>query len=343
MTEETYNQDLLELVREQKEELDNILYSISDAVWSRRADNFELVYVNNAYYKLFGYTEEDLKQDRNMSLECIHPDDRDEFLEATRSVKTNGAVEFTYRFIHKDSRIKTLRVQGRLKKGINGKPDMINGITVDITRETEFNQAIRNSEQRLLATINNTRDLIWSVDTNLQILFCNESFRQFFYKLAGVRMKEGDYVLGEWRSASFISKRKVDYERTLNGESFITMVEENYNGNTLYFEISSSPIRDHDGNIIGVNCISRDITEQEKQLIQITQQNERLKEIAWIQSHKVRGPVASILGLVSLFDLEAPCNHESNAEVLDKLKIATNDLDAIIREVVQSTIYGGMN
>jgi len=92
---------------------------------------------------------------------------------------------------------------------------------------------------------------------------------------------------------------------------------------------------DHHGNIIGVNCIVRDITEQRMQLLKIQQQNERLKEIAWIQSHKVRGPVASILGLISLVRQESEDPH--NFEIVEMLHKATEDLDNIIREVVAKT------
>jgi hypothetical protein len=46
--------------------------------------------------------------------------------------------------------------------------------------------------------------------------------------------------------------------------------------------------------------------------------------------------VASILGLASLFNYEAH-EHEKNIEILEKLKIATHDLDKIIKEVVDKT------
>ncbi len=148
--------------------------------------------------------------------------------------------------------------------------------------------------------------------------------------------KPGDYVLGEWGSESFFNTRKKDYERALAGESFTIFVEEFYDGALLHKEISSNPIVDDSGRIVGVICIARDISEQKNQFVQIQKQNEKLREIAWIQSHKVRGPVASILGLASLFNYEAT-HHDSNIEILEKLTIATQDLDKIIKEVVDKT------
>jgi len=65
-------------------------------------------------------------------------------------------------------------------------------------------------------------------------------------------------------------------------------------------------------------------------------QNKKLLEIAFLQSHQVRRPVASLLGLISLFNFNNP-NDPLNSEVLLRLKIATNELDNIIAEIVKKT------
>jgi PAS domain S-box-containing protein len=330
------NRELNALITQQKEQLDDILSSISDAIWSRRVDNYQLLYGNKAYYQLYGYIPGEREPDIDLNIDTIHPDDREGFYEAMNEVKTTGRTEHTYRYVNKDGTIKILKASVVYKKGINGKIDTFDGISIDITKEKELYDAIRNSEQKLLSTINNTKDLIWSVDRDLKIIFCNKAFQDFFYNLAGVALDEGDYILGPWRSGAFITKRKKEYERVLEGESFTTILEEVVGGDTMYYEINSSPIFDIHEKIVGVNCVSRDITEQEKQLIKIQEQNEKLKEIAWIQSHKVRGPVASILGLISLVDLKS-IQDNNNLEVLNNLKTATEALDEIIKEVVAQT------
>ena len=161
-------------------------------------------------------------------------------------------------------------------------------------------------------------------------------YRDFVFKLSGIIPKQGDYVLADWGSESFLDKRKKDYLRALSGVSFTTLVEEEYNGDTMYKEISSNPIINDEGVITGVNCIARDISEQKKQLLHIQNQNEMLREIAWIQSHKVRSPVANILGLVNLVD---DCDKEELIYILENLKEASKNLDNIIREVVDKTNF----
>lgn len=329
------NRELHTLIKEQKEHLDDILFSINDAIWSRHADTLELLYANNAYHKLYGYSPDDIN--KSIHKHSVHPDDKAKFFACIEEIRTNGKTEIIYRYAHQDGSVKTFRSTASLKKGRDGNPDIINGVTEDITMETELHEQLRDSEQRLLATINNTRDLIWSVNKDLQIIFCNKPYQDFIYSLSGVIPHAGNYVLGDWGSTSFITTRTKDYERALSGESFIRIVEEVQNGEVMYNEISSSPIIDHDGNIIGVNCIARDITQQKKQYFKIRRQNEKLREIAWIQSHKVRGPVASILGLTELFDSDVELS-AYNKDILEQIKRATHELDKVIKEVVDNTI-----
>ena len=335
---EKHNEELTSQLQAQKEQLDSLLYSMGYAIWSRKADTFELFYAypNNAYSKLFGFTADEMMEDKTLFYNAIHPDDLELVYESLKDASTKGVSEIIFRYVHPSGEIKTLKSQINLKIGSDGSPDTINGVTFDISKEKQLTETIRNTEQNLLATINNTRDQVWSVNSKLEIVFCNKAYQEFIYELAGVVPQPGDYVLGEWGSESFFNTRKKDYERALAGESFTIFVEEFYDGDLLHKEISSNPIIDDSGKIVGVICIARDISEQKNQFVQIQKQNEKLREIAWIQSHKVRGPVASILGLAALFNYEAH-QHENNIEILERLTIATNDLDKIIKEVVDKT------
>lgn len=68
----------------------------------------------------------------------------------------------------------------------------------------------------------------------------------------------------------------------------------------------------------------------------ILAQNDKLREIAHMQSHNVRRPVASILGLINLFDKRNPAN-EMNGIVIDKLDVVCKELDQTIHQIVEKT------
>ena len=336
LLEDITNKNSQNLIKGQKEQFDSILSTLSDAVWSIRADTLELIYANNAFYKLFGFSPEEMTANIDPFFSLIHPDDQKAFRQSMQGVSYSGSARVEYRYNHRDGSLKTLQAHVTLIKGSEGKPDTLNGVTVDVTKERALQDKIRKSEQNLLATINNTKDLIWSVNTNLEIIFCNKPYQDYVYQISRTSPRPGDYVLGEWGSDDFIALRTNDYKRALAGESFITVVEEKFGGEVMYKEFSNNPIIDHEGKITGVNCIARDISEQRRQFMKIQQQNEKLKEIAWIQSHGVRAPVAAILGLIELFDYEAEGN-DYNVEILEMLKKATHDLDVVIKKVVEKT------
>lgn len=90
------------------------------------------------------------------------------------------------------------------------------------------------------------------------------------------------------------------------------------------------------GAITSIKATIQDVTEQRLYIYKIQTQNQRLKDIAWIQSHKVRSPVASILGLVQLFNKENPAE-TTNAEVLEGIAEAATTLDNVIKEINAKT------
>lgn len=90
------------------------------------------------------------------------------------------------------------------------------------------------------------------------------------------------------------------------------------------------------GAITAVKGTIQDVTEQRLYIQKIQMQNQRLKDIAWIQSHKVRAPVASILGLVQLFNKEEPAD-PMNIEILQGVTEAAHTLDDVIKEINAKT------
>jgi tetratricopeptide (TPR) repeat protein len=60
--------------------------------------------------------------------------------------------------------------------------------------------------------------------------------------------------------------------------------------------------------------------------------NNKLEEYAFFNSHKLRSPVASILGLVQLFN-QSHATDEERQDVINKIKTSTDKLDDIVREI----------
>jgi signal transduction histidine kinase len=82
--------------------------------------------------------------------------------------------------------------------------------------------------------------------------------------------------------------------------------------------------------------LQKELQSRERSEKILEEKNKKLTEIAFLQSHQVRRPVANILGLASLFNLENP-GDQINAEVMPMLADAAKELDEVIREIVSKT------
>jgi PAS domain S-box-containing protein len=78
-------------------------------------------------------------------------------------------------------------------------------------------------------------------------------------------------------------------------------------------------------------AIGSDITRQQTYIKAVEEQNHRLHEIAYIQSHMVRAPLASIMGLVGL--IKANMNDKPDPEVIHHLDASAQQFDQIIRNI----------
>ncbi|EOZ95357.1 histidine kinase response regulator hybrid protein [Indibacter alkaliphilus LW1] len=79
--------------------------------------------------------------------------------------------------------------------------------------------------------------------------------------------------------------------------------------------------------------VANDITLKITYLKAIEEQNQRLQEIAWIQSHIVRAPLARMMGLIDLIKHNNLSDEEKH-EFLDHVLNSAIELDNIIREIV---------
>ncbi len=72
------------------------------------------------------------------------------------------------------------------------------------------------------------------------------------------------------------------------------------------------------------------VEERTKDILQL---NEKLIEYSFVNSHKIRGPLARVLGLVYLMRLNQTNKEIDCSEYLDKLEISANELDYMVKEL----------
>jgi PAS domain S-box-containing protein len=200
---------------------------------------------------------------------------------------------------------------------------------LDITAQKKAGEKLQNEQEKLRAIINNTQDIIWSIDKNMQIIDANKPFWDYIYAMTGKTQQE---VTESDFSKDLMKSWEGYLQPAFEGKAYRSTIKNETDGHITYSEINFSPIYDKDKNIVGVSCFSRDITEERQHQEMVEHQNRQLKEIAWLQSHKVRNHVTTIQGLAQLFNHNDP-NDPTNKQILDGIQATTAELDHVIKEI----------
>lgn len=145
------------------------------------------------------------------------------------------------------------------------KDDVITGVCItgsDITEKKMAEQQREFDHNNLNALINNTRDLIWSIDTDHRLITSNLAFDKVVRQMSGNTLLKGTDILS-WGFSEFELKRYQEfYRRGLSGEAFTEIIH-TPGKNDLWSEISFYPIYKNKA-VIGLACFSRNITDRKK-------------------------------------------------------------------------------
>ncbi|MDN4164883.1 transporter substrate-binding domain-containing protein [Cytophagales bacterium LB-30] len=266
--------------------------------------------------------------------EHVHPDDlpmlKEGIAQAFKSLDSTW--ECTFRIKDATGSYAHVRVKIFLFR-TPGSPQIerIIGAIDDRTTELEKEAQLLFEKNNTEALINNTHDLIWSVDTKLRLLSANKPYINYIRKITGLHTKLGDPVLvyNGLSTQEVITWQKY-YDIALSGKTITKEIhlEANQHEAEKWIEVTFNPIYKYTS-VIGVAVNARDITERKKYTLAIEKQNSKLKEIAWIQSHEVRAPLARIMSIAMLI-AETPPEEALFAELLHQLTESTHELDTIV-------------
>lgn len=210
---------------------------------------------------------------------------------------------------------------------------------MNIIAKERYLYELIQSENKLKAILDSSTSSNLLISPDYKILSFNKATYYFIKSVYQREIKKGDsihlYVLPDTKK-EFDS----DFQKALNGEYIETEKELFFqNGESIWAKVNYAPVYDNQNKLIGVSFNSLNITEQKKALLKIKLQNELLKDIAWQQSHEVRSPVATILGLVNLLQGDKNASIEDIELYLKYLHTAAEHLDKIIHDIVGKINY----
>lgn len=142
----------------------------------------------------------------------------------------------------------------------------------------EREQIIARDDVNLNSVIENTEDMILSIDTNYQLLVANSAVCTMILERWDTVVEQGDDL------SQKIPKDKFDFwrpkvDRALKGESTKEVECFELNGKSYFFECSFAPIMDANRSVTGMTIFAKDITKRHRQQEEIKNREQLLASI----------------------------------------------------------------
>ena len=207
--------------------------------------------------------------------------------------------------------------------------DGLTGIFSDITEKKLQEEQIRRSEYLLKAILNSTSDTNILVDTSGQILSFNRAAAENMRSLYQKEIQIGQNMIVEYGLPSTKESFTKDFLEALSGKEVDTERLLSFpSGEQVWVSLRLFPVFNDKGEVWAVSLNYTNIDRLKKQHAQ-------LEEIARLQSHSIRRPLTSILGLVDIIDKRDLSTE--NKKLLEYLRHSALELDMVIHQIVKNT------
>lgn len=206
-------------------------------------------------------------------------------------------------------------------------------IMIDKQKLVESNDQQRRSDdelKRLADIVKRINNMIIITDVNNRVTWINKATEdQTGFLLTEIAGKSpADFLMSpetDLNVLNSIIQRKKELQLFSADISCRTKC-----GNLLWLSGEFTPQFDehHHTGYIGVY---NNITWRKQKEDEVTRQNDKLKEVAWLSSHEVRRPLANILGLINL--MKTTSNMDEKMKILENINNSAKEMDKIVHDI----------
>lgn len=211
----------------------------------------------------------------------------------------------------------------------------------DITNRKESEVEMQELRLRLEGIITSAMDAIITLDAAQKIVMFNRAAETMFGYGAEQVLNQPLNILLPYRYRTVHAQHVVGYGQSgrTTRQMGMNMTLSALRSDGVEFPIEASISQVEVAKKKYFTVILRDITlrikaeEEEKKLHkELIQQNEQLQQFAYITSHNLRGPVASMMGLINLVERQQGLS-QHNGMLVENMEKTIHKLDTVIRDL----------
>lgn len=262
-------------IRESESKYRNLIEEAGVTIFTSNL-NGKFTYVSNRCQQLTGFSADELCGKSYISLvpqEWVQ-EVATNYQHQAASLSKESLIEFP--IITKNKEMKWVEQQAVLLFDEEGLPVGFQCTVKDVTEKKEAAFKLSKSQEISRALLNNTKEGIFIIDKNFQILLINKQATEEIEILAGKRPDTGmdfrDFILAGDNDIAL-----QNFNRVFSGEKVDHEAEYATPAGMRSALISHSPVKDEQNNVTGAAVVTHDITEKKRQELKIKESEYRLR------------------------------------------------------------------
>jgi PAS domain S-box-containing protein len=309
-----------------------VIESSDDAIFSEDRDG-RIDSWNRSACKLFGYTAEEAI---GQPIDIIVPDsERASAARLTQAILTGGTPDHFQGY--RKRRSGELVPVSLAMSPIKAEDGRIIGVST-IARDIGKQLLVERDALRLAAIVDSSEDAIVSKDLNSIVQTWNKAAaRMFGYSAEEAVGRSIRIIIPPERQGE--EDDVLDHIRRGVAVSHFETVRVRKDGSRIDISLTVSPIRDHEGRVIGASKIARDIGAHKELLRKLGEANRVKDEFLATLSHELRTPLNAVLGYTQMLRTGKVADArrqqvveiiERNAHLLSQLVSDVLDVSSIV-------------
>ena len=283
-----------------------LLEQVNDLIVSLSPDAKHVLYANSTAETIYGRTLNEIIENENLWLDCIHDEDRDSLLKKIQRIEQDKSFTNDFRIVQPSGETRYLQGDFRCINDDHGKLVAIGCIAKDVTNRILAEHQLDEAKAIYHSLVESLPINVFRKDRQGRILYANQRYCESFGLDHESLIGKSDFDLFEPELAE--KYLRDDRWVLQTGLPFHDIEAHQTDDNEIrYVEVLKAPVTSSQGRRIGIQGMFWDVTDRKKAELEM----ERAKDMAIAASqaksdflanvsHEIRTPLNAVIGMTDL-------------------------------------------